>query len=316
MKKLTMKESYSNEKYRKLLDEKQREIRRLTEEINHQREAIEAQKEVIETQRDVAIKQRDEISYQKKEMTASIKYAERIQTALLPTEEVFTRSFKDYFIMYRPKDIVSGDFYWITTKSNRIILVAADCTGHGVPGGFMSIMGVAFLNEIIDNLGIVQPGEILNVLRDKVISTFSPAGKKAEAMDGMDISVISYDPHDHILQFAGAFNPVVIIRDGEVHDLAADRMPVGFHFGTVRPFKNVEFEAQPDDSVYLFSDGYVDQFGWRANTKYKMKNFKQLLQDIQQVPMRAQKVLLENNLDNWKGELDQLDDIMVIGIQL
>ncbi len=316
MKKQIRKESSGNGNFRKLLDEKQTEIRKLTEEINHQQEAIESQKEVIETQRDVAIKQRDEIIFQKKEITSSIRYAERIQKALLPTDEVFAGSFKDHFIMYRPRDIVSGDFYWITNKGGRIILAAADCTGHGVPGGFMSIMGISFLNEIVENLGIIQPGEVLNEIRDKVIHTFSRAGKKAEAMDGMDIAVISYEPRDQVLQYAGALNPVFVIRDGAIHELTADRMPVGYYSGTVIPFANIEMAIQPDDSVYLFSDGYVDQFGWRTDTKYKMKNFRRLLLDIQQVPMRAQKVLLENELDNWKGEMEQLDDIMVIGLQI
>jgi serine phosphatase RsbU (regulator of sigma subunit) len=311
-----MKESINNDNLLKLSDERQAEIRRLTEEINKQREAIEAQKEMIETQRDVAIKQRDELTAQKKEITSSINYAKHIQSALLPAEEIFTQYFKDHFILYKPKDIVSGDFYWITHKDNRTILAAADCTGHGVPGGFMSIMGIAFLNEIVDNLGIIQPNEILDVMRERVIHTLSQGGKKIEAQDGMDISIIAYESSDNILQYAGAFNPVVIIRDGVLHELTADRMPIGYYTDSVKPFMNKKMKMQPGDSVYLFSDGYPDQFGWRNDSKFKLKNFKQLLLDIQHVPMKAQKMLLENNLANWQGDLEQVDDIMVIGVQL
>jgi serine phosphatase RsbU (regulator of sigma subunit) len=311
-----MKESINNDDLLKLSAERQAEIRRLTEEINKQREAIEAQKEMIETQRDVAIKQRDELTAQKKEITSSINYAKHIQSALLPAEEIFTQYFKDHFILYKPKDIVSGDFYWVTHKDNRTILAAADCTGHGVPGGFMSIMGIAFLNEIVDNLGIIQPNEILNVMRERIIHTLSQGGKKIEAQDGMDIAIITYESENNRLQYAGAFNPVMIIRDGVLHELKADRMPIGYLFHQDKPFTNNEITVHPKDSVYLFSDGYMDQYGWRNDTKFKLKNFKQLLLEIQHVPLKAQKMLLENNLANWQGDLDQIDDIMVIGVQL
>ena len=313
---MIMRELKASGDCRERLKEQQTTIRKLTEEINSSRKAIELQKEMIETQRDVAIKQRDEINLRKTEITSSITYAKYIQSALLPTEEIFKLCFKDYFIFYKPKDIVSGDFYWIANKGNLTILAAADCTGHGVPGGFMSIMGIAFLNEIVDNMGITTPARILDFMRERVIHALSQGGRKAEAQDGMDIALISYDPVHSMLQYAGANNQVFLIRDGQMHELEADRMPIGSHYNMEKGFTDKKMSVRPKDSVYLFSDGYRDQYGWRNGTKFKLKNFKQLLLDIQHVPMTAQKVLLENNLSNWQGDLEQVDDIMVIGVQL
>jgi serine phosphatase RsbU (regulator of sigma subunit) len=306
-----------NEKTRILLDEKDREINRISKELLIQKEEIESQREVIETQRDVAVSQRDEIIFQKKEITSSITYAKRIQSALLTRDDVFKRHFADHFIFYKPKDIVSGDFYWMQENKNRIIVAAADSTGHGVPGAFMSLMGVVFLNEIVEGMGIVQPNRILNLMREKIIKSLGQEGRKEDPDDGMDIAVIAIDQQNSVLQFAGAFNPVYIIRNGELFELKADRMPLGFaHFYRDTTFSNHEFQIKANDSIYMFSDGYVDQFGWRSNKKYMTSNFKNLLTEIQNVPMKAQKLLLENTLNNWKGDLEQVDDILVIGLQI
>jgi serine phosphatase RsbU (regulator of sigma subunit) len=305
------------EKENKLLLEWQKnEIIQKSEEIETQMDAIESQKEEIETQRDLAEKQRDEISVQKKELTDSIKYASRIQSALLPESESFSKIFSDYFILNKPKDIISGDFYWLLTKGNKTVVAVADCTGHGVPGAFMSILGVEFLNEIVNNLGIVQPNRILNNIRNRIIKSMTQTGKVGETSDGMDIALVSIDLENYTLQYAGAFNPLFIIRNNNLSEIKGDRMPVGFHEKIDKPFTNHEIQIKVNDSIYLFSDGYKDQFGWRSNKKFNPDNFRELLLSVQNVPMKAQKLLLENTLKNWMGDVEQIDDIMVVGLRI
>jgi len=260
--------------------------------------------------------QRDEISAQKKEITDSINYAQRIQYALLPKNDVFRKIFSDYFIFYRPKDIVSGDFYWISNKNGKTVIAASDCTGHGVPGAFMSILGVEFLNEIVNNIGIVQPNRILNNMRDRIIKTMGQTGKAGETGDGMDIALVSIDIENYTLQYAGAFNPLFIIKNNNLSEIKGDRMPLGFYKKIDKPFTNHEIQIKSNDSIYLFSDGYKDQFGWRSDKKFNMNNFRELLLSVQNVPMKAQKLLLENNLKNWMGDMEQIDDIMVVGLRI
>lgn len=272
--------------------------------------------EEIETQRDLAETQWDRISAQKNELTDSITYASRIQSALLPESGYFSKIFSDYFILNKPKDIVSGDFYWLSIKGDKTIVAVADCTGHGVPGAFMSMLGVEFLNEIVNNLGIVQPNKILNNMRDRIIKSMGQTGKSGEAMDGMDIALVSIDLENDSLQYAGAFNPLFIIRNNNLSEINGDRMPLGFHLKIDKPFTNHEIEIKANDSIYLFSDGYKDQFGWRSNKKFNLDNFRKLLLSVQNVPMKAQKLLLENNLKNWMGDMEQIDDIMVMGIRI
>ncbi len=305
------------EKENKLLLKWQKnEIIQKSEEIETQMDAIESQKEEIETQRDLAEKQRDEISVQKIELTDSIKYASRIQSALLPESESFSKIFSDYFILNKPKDIVSGDFYWLSTKGNKTVVAVADCTGHGVPGAFMSILGVEFLNEIVNNIGIVQPNKILNNIRGRVIKLMTQTGKVGETSDGMDIALVSIDLENYTLQYAGAFNPLFIIRNNNLSEIKGDRMPIGFHEKIDKPFINHEIQIKANDSIYLFSDGYKDQFGWRNDKKFSLDNFRELLLSVQNVPMKAQKLLLENNLKNWMGDIEQIDDILVVGIRI
>jgi serine phosphatase RsbU (regulator of sigma subunit) len=301
----------------KLLVEKDREIARIAKELLLQKEEISNQKELIETQRDVALRQRDEILRQKKEITSSITYAQRIQSALLPKDELFKRYFADHFVLYKPKDIVSGDFYWLQEKDGKLVVVAADSTGHGVPGAFMSLMGFTYLNEIVEGMGIVQPNRILNLMREKIIKSLVHEDKQTELSDGMDISVVAIESKKMIMQYAGAFNPIYIIRNGELNELKADRMPLGYNqFNNEKPFTNQQVDISANDSIYMFSDGFVDQFGWRTDKKFMTRNFKSLLLEIQNVPMKAQKVLLENAFNNWKGDVEQLDDILVMGLQM
>lgn len=295
----------------------QKMIRELEKDLVLQKSEIDAQKEIIESQRDVALRQRDEVAFQQKEITASFTYASRIQSALLTSEDQFDKNLRDYFILYKPRDIVSGDFYWMTSNESRIVLTAADATGHGVPGAFMSLMGMVFLNDIVESMGMDDPATVLEQMRMRITSAFGKEEGKDHINAGMDMSLISIDRETLELKYAGAFNPIAIIRDGELTELSANKMPIGYHpYLMEKHFKNHSWQLQTGDRIYLYSDGFIDQFGWRNNKKFMKKNFKELLVDIQNVPLRAQRVLLENSLNNWKGDLEQVDDIIVIGIEV
>jgi serine phosphatase RsbU (regulator of sigma subunit) len=300
----------------KLLESLRAEIMLKNEEIEMQREEIESQKGKNEIQSDLAEKQMDEISAQKKAMTDSIRYASRLQSALQPESKSLSKIFSQYFILNKPKDVVSGDFYWFFTKEDKTVVAVADSTGHGVPGAFMSILGMEFLEETVLNLGITQPDKILDNLRDHIIKSMGQTGKAGESHDGMDIALISIDMANYSLQYAGAWHPLLIIRNNNIIEIKGDRMPLGYQMRTDKPFTNHDMQIKPNDSIYLFTDGYPDQFGWRTGKKFCMHNFRELLLSIQNVPMKAQKILLENNLKNWMGDLEQVDDIMVIGLQI
>ena len=313
---MTVRDSNTEKKNNLMTVKHKDEIIRLNKEIETLKDEIEAQKEELETRRDLAENQRDEISSQKNELTDSIKYASRIQSSLMPGSELFKKSFSDYFILNKPKDIVSGDFYWISEIGSETVVAVVDCTGHGVPGAFMSMLGIGLLNEIVNDLNIVQPNLILNNLRDRVIKSLAQSGENNETMDGMDIALITVDRENFTLQFSGALNSLIMIRNNKLSETRGDRMPVGSYLITDKPFTNHEIEIKANDSIYLFTDGYKDQYGWRNNGKLKHDRFLEYLQSIQNVPMKAQKILLENNLKNWMGDLEQIDDILVVGMQI
>jgi serine phosphatase RsbU (regulator of sigma subunit) len=261
-------------------------------------------------------KQRDKIAEQNREITSSIMYAQRIQSAVLPDEEYTSNILPQHFILFKPRDIVSGDFYWMTEKGNYILVAAADCTGHGVPGAFMSMLGVSLLNEIVNITKKYQANEILESLRYNVKETLSQRGKKNEARDGMDIALCIMDFNNHTAQFAGAYNPLVLIRNSEPVIYKGDKMPIGIHVGHEKPFTNHSFEIAKDDMIYLYTDGYADQFGGPEEKKFKSCTFRQLLADIHNKPLEKQKEILDKTISDWKGELSQVDDIMVIGIRV
>lgn len=256
------------------------------------------------------------ITEQKKEITDSIRYASRIQRAILPSDEMLLQSLPQHFVLYLPRDIVSGDFFWLSQRHGKIVIVAADCTGHGVPGAFMSMLGVSFLYEIVNKEGIMQPASILNFLRDHVKHTLSQTGKKDEAKDGMDISLCVYDPSEMKLEWAGAYNPLYLIRKGELMEYKADKMPIAIHMNDHLPFTNNEIALQKDDTFYISSDGYADQFGGEDGRKFMSKKYKEMLLRIWDKPMDEQKeIILKAHLD-WKGGHDQVDDILVVGVRV
>jgi serine phosphatase RsbU (regulator of sigma subunit) len=245
----------------------------------------------------------------------SIRYAFRIQTTVIPSEEDCLAILPDSFVFFRPLNIVSGDFYWISRLGKKIIFTAADCTGHGVPGAIMSMLGVAFLNEIVNKDMNTQPDIILNHLRDKVIAALQQQGISGEARDGMDIAIICIDEEKQTLQFAGAYNPLIMIRNGEVLETPGDKMPVGI-FEIMKPFTCHEIRLEKGDALYMSSDGYKDQFGGPEGKKFKSKKFKQMLLDIHDYPMRSQKEMIEKQFEEWRGAKKQIDDIVVIGIAM
>lgn len=256
------------------------------------------------------------ITEQKKEITDSIQYASRIQKAVLPPPELVDQLLPTHFIIYRPRDIVSGDYYWITQKGNKVYIMAADCTGHGVPGAFMSMLGIAFLNEIVSKNVEITAGQLLNDLRKQVINSLHQTGREGENQDGMDVALYIIDREEMALEFAGANNPLFILRGEEFIELKADKMPIGIHRLSDTSFTNYKVEIKKDDMLYTFSDGYPDQFGGPNGKKLMIKNFKKTLQDIHLLPMNEQKTILEKTLDDWMGEHHQIDDILVIGVRV
>lgn len=283
--------------------------------LGKQNEQINKQKDEIEKQRDLANKQ-------KKDITDSIEYASRIQNALLPPDYLVEKSLQDYFILFKPRDIVSGDFYWMTQKDNKLILAAADCTGHGVPGAFMSMLGIAFLNEIVnkivenEHVYSLQANEILNQLRSYIIESLHQSTDNLESRDGIDIALTIIDFNTQKIQFAGAHNPLYLIRNNELIEKKADRMPVAIHQKAEQPFSNHEIEFKDQDIIYIFSDGFHDQIGGKKGRKFMSRKFKKFLLEIHKEPMNKQKKLLDNKFEEWRDGYQQLDDILIIGAKL
>jgi serine phosphatase RsbU (regulator of sigma subunit) len=284
--------------------------------LAQQKEEIETQRDEIEAQRDQVTNQRDQIQKQKEEITDSILYARRIQNAVMPPEDFRKMILPEHFILNKPRDIVSGDFYWMGTKNDKIIALAADCTGHGVPGAFMSMLGVSFLNEIVNKSDVIDPGQILNVLRENIIRALHQTGKEGENKDGMDISLSVIDYIKGEIHFAGAYNPLYILRGSEVLEIKADRMPIGIYLE-----KNDKFQTQvtamfKGDVLYMLSDGYVDQFGGPEGKKLKAKPFKELLLTLQGFSMEEQRQKLDDFNKKWMEGYAQIDDILVVGIRV
>ena len=257
-----------------------------------------------------------EIEEQKEEITSSIEYASRIQRAMLPMNDHFKNLFSDYFIIFKPRDIVSGDFYWIGEDDKHIFFTVADCTGHGVPGAFMSTLGISSLNEIITNNDDLQANTVLNLLREKIITSLHQTGKEGEAADGMDLALCVLHKNRKTLQYSGSYNPLFIFQGGEFKEYKADRMPIGIYYGEKVTFTNYEINVKKGDTVYILSDGLPDQFGGPDGSKYKKSNLKKLLLEIYYRPMVEQRNIIENEFKNWKGSADQIDDITMIGVRI
>ncbi len=302
---------------------------RLEQVVTERTAEVVKQKNLIENQRDEIQKQHNIVIEQKKDIMDSIQYAKRIQTAAIPSEEWVRHELQDLFILYKPRDIVSGDFYWFGVEDQKIIVIAADCTGHGVPGAFTSMLGISMLNDIIGKESTTSPEIILNELRKNIISSLKQS-VDGDSKDGMDIAIITIDKDKMMLDFAGAMNPLFIIREsnspqladswteGEgfrLYEIKGDKMPAAIHV-RLEPFNKVSVRIMPGDRFYLLSDGFEDQFGGPDHRKFMRKNLKKVLLQIQNLPMVGQKEYLERTFDEWKGELPQVDDIMIIGFTI
>lgn len=262
------------------------------------------------------------IESKNKDILDSILYAKKIQDAILHEENKALKNLDQHFVMFQPKDIVSGDFYWTLEKNNVIYAAVADCTGHGVPGAFMSMLGIAFLNEITKSGDLKSPAEILNELRTKVIKELGQSGNIGENKDGMDISLVKIDRNKSQLEFSGAHNPLLISRGNEIFQLNADKQPIGYQ-QEQKPFTNQIWDLRAGDMMYLLSDGYADQFGGDLTVsgkvkgkKFKMARFKELIQKISNVETGIQKDKIEKAFFDWKGDMEQIDDVCVMGIKI
>jgi len=251
-----------------------------------------------------------------KDIKDSIQYAQKIQSAVLPSEEDFKKLLPGSFIFFKPKDIVSGDFYWLTTKGEFVFYAVADCTGHGVPGGFMTMLGNGLLNELVNEHHVIEPGEILNKLREKIITSLKQTGKSGENKDGMDIVLFRINTKTNELCYSAANNGFIIVNNGSVVDYAGDKQPVGIYGDVIKPFRQFNIKLQKGDSVFSFTDGFPDQFGGPRGKKFKYKPLNELLVSISHLDSFYQKEKLESVFNEWRGELEQVDDVCVIGIRV
>ncbi len=287
-------------------------------EVDRQRDLADSRREIAETQKFI-------IEEKQKEILDSIHYAKRIQQAMLTSEEYITKHFclnvqtgvkeRDYFIFYQPKDIVSGDFYWAAFHHQKFYIAAADCTGHGVPGAFMSLLNISFLNENVIERNFKEPATILNEQRKEIIKALNPTGNE-NSKDGMDCVLCAFDLQNNMLQVALANNPLWIIRNNELIEIKGDKMPVGKYEDGNKDFTNHTFNLQKGDVVYLFTDGYADQFGGEKGKKFKYKHLKDVLLANVHKQMHEQKEVLAKTINDWKSDLEQVDDILIIGIKI
>ena len=260
-------------------------------------------------------KQKTKIEHSHKKVTDSINYASRIQQALLPTENDFNIFVPEHFILFKPRDVVSGDFYFLKKINEYLVIAAADCTGHGVPGAFVSMLGIAFLNEIVQKKEIKTAAQILEELRKKVKLSLKQTGEIDDSRDGMDIALCLVNTETNKLQFAGAFNSLYIIRNKELTEIKGTNNPIGIYIRE-KVFENNEIQLQNNDKLYMFSDGYVDQFKSGSYKKFNKSRFKELLIKISHLPLNRQKEILDITIEDWKKEDQQIDDILVIGIKI
>lgn len=258
-----------------------------------------------------------EITHQKDEITDSINYARRIQDSILAPMHAVKQVIPDSFILYLPKDVVSGDFYWVEEENGQRIFSAVDCTGHGVPGALMSVVGFNLLNRAVKELHLTKPSEILRELDYGVNKLLRQSESENTVKDGMDISICSFHPETRMLQYAGAFNPLYMVRNGQLSQVKADKSPIGVNVdGVVDSYTNHEVRMLPGDMVYLFSDGYADQFGGPDGKKLKYNRLRELLVAVSSRPTAEQELILRAEFNTWKGQLEQVDDVLIIGMRV
>jgi serine phosphatase RsbU (regulator of sigma subunit) len=247
---------------------------------------------------------------------ASLRYAGIIQKSLMPDPELLKAVFSDYFVLFLPRDIVSGDFYYVMRNRSFLCVAAGDCTGHGVPGALLSILGISFLNEILQSRSDMKANRVLNLMREMIMKALHQTGDKAVSKDSIDIGLVIIDCKTGAIQFSGANRPLIRVRNGEITEFRPDKMTIGLAPLKEHPFTNQPIEALKGDTFYLFSDGYSDQFGELTDKKFKHKNLKSVISSVAGLPMINQKEILESTFLEWKGHTQQIDDILVLGFQL
>jgi len=304
-------------RYTHIIEEQKDQLEESREEILMQKEEIEVQAEELATKSNILQISLEDIQHKNREITSSINYARRIQSAMLPLESEVAESFNDFFLFFRPRDIVSGDFYWFYQKQNLQIIAVGDCTGHGVPGAFMSMIGSSLLDKIVRDEQITETGKILTELHLAIRLALKQAN--SESRDGMDMTICTIDKNDQKLQFSGAKNPLYFVQDGKMNIIKGDKFSIGGHQREIkRIFQTHEISINLKTIIYLFSDGYQDQFGGLENRKFMTKRFRNLLFEHYQKPLSNQKQILETTLNDWIkiGDEKQTDDILIIGIEI
>ncbi len=320
------------------IEKQQKDIVEKNEELNQSNEELTSSLELINAQK-------DELEQVHRQIQDSIRYARRIQEAVLPTPQALAQNFSQHFVFFRPRNIVSGDFYWCQQIREYAVVAAADCTGHGVPGAFMSMLGISFLNEIIRKEDVVRAGHVLDLLRAYIKSTLQQTGKSGEQQDGMDISLCIINTKTRVLDFAGAHNSLCVVNRKTIQEqrtaehpdylseyiqlenapdrnplalleVKADRQPIGV-YPKEKPFQSYELPLMHGDTFYLFSDGFADQIGGPRQRKFMLRAFKKLLLSVSHQPMSVQVQTLETTLHDWMGdENQQVDDILVLGFRV
>lgn len=294
----------------KILEDQNSALAEALEAINEKNDALEKAINEITTIS-------TEKEYQHQQITESIRYARRIQEAIIPMQSGLNEMFAESMIFYRPKDIVSGDFYWYITRREKIFIVTADCTGHGVPGAFMSLIGIHSLINLIEDRGVTEPASILEELDYQFHNLAeNKATNQIGFNDGMDIAICSIDKRTNILTFAGAYRPLLFVRDGELQEIKGERFPIGGFTGKVKLFNNHKIALQPGDALYMYSDGYPDQFGGPKGKKFMNKRFRSLIKEISALPMEEQKERFANAFNEWKGNYEQTDDVILMGVRI
>ena len=308
------------------LERQQSEIQQQIKLLNQKNEEIQSQRDEIEGQRNYLSSQNKMISYANRQLTDSLLYAKKIQEASVPSEDMMKGFFGDCLVFWRPLNIVSGDFYWAVQVGNYKFLAVADCTGHGVPGAFMSMLGITLLNDIVmhENAAKLTAAKVLDNLRIKLKDALRQTGRTGEAADGIDLAFCIFNTKSTQMQYAGAFRPLIIVRNNEIVEYKADKMPCGVYINESPHFTNNIVELQSGDVLYMYSDGIADQFsGGTEMRKFTIRRLKEMLVEYHSKPFSQQKLLIAKTIDDWRKppsgigkQSSQVDDILLIGLRM